>query len=206
MRDKLHTNRTVVVEGRYDAARIAGLLDAMILQTDGFAIYRDTARQQLLRILAKDHGLLLLTDSDAAGFRIRTFVTEIAGAANVLQVYAPAQAGKEARKALPGKEGLLGVEGIEDDVLYPILKKALASDRMAALSPAGDGIRRVEYPDLYEWGLSGSAGAAARKAKFLQALGLPPRLSKKELVEVLNRLYSYTELEELAARLNQRPE
>jgi ribonuclease M5 len=212
MREKLHTGRVIVVEGKYDAARLAGLTDADILMTDGFAIYSDKERQTTLRCLAAARGLLILTDSDAAGFQIRTFLTNLAGEKNVLQAYTPAQQGKEPRKAEPGREGLLGVEGISDEVLYKILCDALRSEQEDSLpgtaekqahtkNKSGTKKRTVTYTDLYEWGLSGTAGAAERKAAFLKQLGLPPRLSKKELVAVLNSLYSYEELEQRAAEI-----
>ncbi|MCI2047851.1 MAG: DUF4093 domain-containing protein [Faecalibacterium sp.] len=193
MKEKLHTGRVVLVEGRYDAARLAGLIDADILTTDGFAIRADRARQQTLRRLAAARGLLILTDSDAAGFQIRTFVTNLAGEQNVLQAYIPACPGKEPRKPVPGKEGLLGVEGVSDDILRRVLATALRAE--AAPMPKQPVKREITYTDLYSWGLSGTAGAAARKTALLQALGLPPRLSKKELTAVLNSLYTYEELD-----------
>lgn len=201
MKEKLHTDRVIVVEGRYDAARLAGLTDAVILTTDGFGIYTDRARQKLLRQLARAHGLLLLTDPDAAGFRIRTYVTQLAGEQYVRQAYVPACPGKEKRKAEPGKEGLLGVEGIPDETLYDILSAALQGD--AAPAAAAPDSAPITYTDLYEWGLSGTPGAMARKAELLRALGLPPRLSKKALVEVLNRLYTRDMLLAQLERLEQ---
>ena len=155
-RELLHTDLVLVVEGKYDAARLSHLTDAMILLTDGFGIYKDKKRQQLLKALAKKNGLILFTDSDAAGFRIRTYITGLVGAENVVQAYVPAIHGKEKRKPQPGKEGLLGVEGVDD---------------------------------------------AERKYQLLNALGLPPRLSKKELVEALNRLYSFEQLDTLQAEI-----
>lgn len=195
----LHTQRVLIVEGKYDAARLSHLTDAMILLTDGFAIYKDKQRQQLFKALAKKNGLILLTDSDAAGFRIRNYITNLVGAENVVQAYVPAIPGKERRKAQPGKEGLLGVEGVEDDILLQCLRDALGPEAgEAPPRPAG---RQITYTDLYDWGLSGKAGSAERKRRLLTALGLPPRLSKKELVEALNRLYTYQQLDELQARL-----
>lgn len=195
----LHTQRVLIVEGKYDAARLSHLTDAMILLTDGFAIYKDKQRQQLFKALAKKNGLILLTDSDAAGFRIRNYITNLVGAENVVQAYVPAIPGKERRKAQPGKEGLLGVEGVEDDILLQCLRDALGPEAgEAPPRPAG---RQITYTDLYDWGLSGTAGSAERKSRLLTALGLPPRLSKKELVEALNRLYTYQQLDELQARL-----
>ena len=112
--EMIHTDRVLIVEGKYDAVRLAHLTDAMILLTDGFGIYKDKQRQQLFRALAQKNGLILLTDSDAAGFRIRNYITNMVGAQNVVQAYVPAIHGKEKRKAQPGKEGLLGVEGVDD--------------------------------------------------------------------------------------------
>ena len=191
----LHTDRVLIVEGKYDAARLSHLTDAMILLTDGFAIYKDKKRQQLFKALAKKNGLILLTDSDAAGFRIRTYITNLVGEKNVVQAYVPAIHGKEKRKPQPGKEGLLGVEGVDDAILLQILKDALGEEVSGEpVRPEG---RQITYTDLYDWGLSGTAGSAERKAALLNRLGLPPRLSKKELVEALNRLYTFEQLDEM---------
>lgn len=189
----LHTNRVLIVEGKYDAARLARLTDAMILLTDGFGIYKDKQRQKLFKALAQKNGLILLTDSDAAGFRIRNYITNLVGAEHVAQAYVPAIHGKEKRKPQAGKEGLLGVEGVPDEFVLKALHDALGSEAAgAAAKPEG---RAITYTDLYEWGLSGTEGSAARKQRLLTELGLPPRLSKKELLEALNRLYSYEQID-----------
>lgn len=199
-RELLHTDRVLVVEGKYDAARLSHLTDAMILLTDGFGIYKDKKRQQLLKALAKKNGLILFTDSDAAGFRIRTYITNLVGAKHVVQAYVPAIHGKEKRKPQPGKEGLLGVEGVDDAIVLQALKDALGPEADAAAAPKAAG-RAITYTDLYNWKLSGTPGSAERKYALLNALGLPPRLSKKELVEALNRLYSFEELDKLQAEI-----
>lgn len=199
-RELLHTDRVLVVEGKYDAARLSHLTDAMILLTDGFGIYKDKKRQQLLKALAKKNGLILFTDSDAAGFRIRTYITNLVGAEHVVQAYVPAIHGKEKRKPQPGKEGLLGVEGVDDAIVLQALKDALGPETDAAAAPKSAG-RAITYTDLYNWKLSGTPGSAERKYALLNALGLPPRLSKKELVEALNRLYSFEELDKLQAEI-----
>ncbi len=191
----LHTDRVLIVEGKYDAARLSHLTDAMILLTDGFGIYKDKKRQRLFKELARKNGLILLTDSDAAGFRIRNYITNLVGAQNVAQAYVPAIHGKEKRKPQPGKEGLLGVEGVDDALVLKALRDALGPELEAGPQAVPDG-RQITYTDLYEWGLSGTAGSAERKAALLNQLGLPPRLSKKELVEALNRLYCFEELDE----------
>ena len=194
--ERIHTGRVLVVEGKYDAARLARLTDAMILPTGGFAIFSDRKRQQLLKELAARNGLILLTDSDRAGFQIRTYITNLVGAERVVQAYVPALPGKERRKAAPGKEGLLGVEGVPDELIRKSLHDALGPEAGPG-SPAARPGRAITYGDLYDWGLSGTAGAAERKYRLLEALGLPPRLSKKEMLEVFNRLYTFEQLDAL---------
>ena len=139
----LKLEQALLVEGKYDAVRLAHLTDAMILLTDGFGIYKDKKRQQLLKALAKKNGLILFTDSDAAGFRIRTYITNLVGEKNVVQAYVPAIHGKEKRKAQPGKEGLLGVEGVDDALVLQALRDALGEEGDAApVEPEG---RQITY-------------------------------------------------------------
>ena len=186
----LKLTRALLVEGKYDAARLHNLVDGTVLTTDGFRVFKDAALQNLLKKVAAAQGLIILTDSDAAGFKIRHFVTGLVGAQNVLQAYVPAVPGKESRKAQPGKEGLLGVEGVDDALILQGLQTALAS---AADTAAAD--RSITYTDLYEWGISGTANSADNRRKLLHRLGLPPRLSKKELLDVLNILSTYESLD-----------
>lgn len=186
----LKLTRALLVEGKYDAARLHNLVDGTVLTTDGFRVFKDAALQNLLKKVAAAQGLIILTDSDAAGFKIRHFVTGLVGAQNVLQAYVPAVPGKESRKAQPGREGLLGVEGVDDTLILQGLQTALAG---AADTAAAD--RSITYTDLYEWGISGTANSADNRRKLLHRLGLPPRLSKKELLDVLNILYTYESLD-----------
>lgn len=186
----LKLTRALLVEGKYDAARLHNLVDGTVLTTDGFRVFKDAALQNLLKKVAAVQGLIILTDSDAAGFKIRHFVTGLVGAQNVLQAYVPAVPGKESRKAQPGREGLLGVEGVDDALILQGLQTALAG---AADTAAAD--RSITYTDLYEWGISGTANSADNRRKLLHRLGLPPRLSKKELLDVLNILYTYESLD-----------
>ena len=189
--------QALVVEGKYDAARLANLVQGTILTTDGFAIFKDRAMQALFKKIAAAQGLILLTDSDSAGFRIRHFVTGLVGPQYVLQAYVPAVKGKEPRKEEPGKEGLLGVEGIRDELILQGIRTALESAKALHAQPEegqeqnAAQKRRITYYDLFEWGLSGGPGSAEKRRIFLQQLGLPPRLIKKELVQVLNTLYTY---------------
>ena len=188
----LKLEQALLVEGKYDAARLANIVDGTILTTDGFRVFKDGALQKMLKRIAAAQGLIILTDSDAAGFKIRHFVTGLVGAENVLQAYVPAIHGKEARKAEPGKEGLLGVEGVDDELIVQGLTTALESRTTCQKQTAQS--RPITYTDLYDWGISGTANSAENRRILLRRLGLPPRLSKKELLQVLNTLYTYDAL------------
>lgn len=188
----LKLEQALLVEGKYDAARLANIVDGTILTTDGFRVFKDGALQKMLKRIAAAQGLIILTDSDAAGFKIRHFVTGLVGAGNVLQAYVPAIHGKEARKAEPGKEGLLGVEGVNDELILHGLTTALESRTTCQKQTAQS--RPITYTDLYDWGISGTANSAENRRVLLYRLGLPPRLSKKELLQVLNTLYTYDAL------------
>ncbi len=188
----LKLEQALLVEGKYDAARLANIVDGTILTTDGFRVFKDGALQKMLKRIAAAQGLIILTDSDAAGFKTRHFVTGLVGAENVLQAYVPAIHGKEARKAEPGKEGLLGVEGVDDELIVQGLTTALESRTTCQKQTAQS--RPITYTDLYDWGISGTANSAENRRVLLRCLGLPPRLSKKELLQVLNTLYTYDAL------------
>ena len=190
----LKLEQALLVEGKYDAARLSNIVDGTILTTDGFRVFKDGALQRLLKRIAAAQGLIILTDSDAAGFKIRHFVTGLVGAEHVLQAYVPAVHGKEARKQAPGKEGLLGVEGIADDLILQGLQTALDSAPAPQTTAQDTDRTAITYTDLYEWGISGTANSAENRRVFLRRLGLPPRLSKKELLQVLNTLYTYDAL------------
>ena len=196
----------VLVEGKYDASKLANLVDGLILISGGFDIYADKEKREFLRRIAREQGLTILTDSDRAGFQIRNYVMNFCGEEYVRQAFIPARPGKERRKALPGKEGLLGVEGVSDADILRALENAGALLPEAGQAPAPEkptaAQQPVTYYDLYEWGLSGGEGSSERRRAFLQALDLPPRLSKKALVEVLNTLYTRSQLEETLQKLS----
>lgn len=194
----LTLHRALLVEGKYDAARLSNLVDGTILTTDGFRVMKDRALQSMLKQVAAAQGLVILTDSDAAGFRIRHFVTGLVGAAHVVQAYVPAIPGKEARKQEPGKEGLLGVEGVPDALILQALQDALKSAPEVGEVKSK---RLITYIDLYEWGISGTANSAEKRRTLLRRLGLPPRMSKKELLQVLNTLYTWESLAEQSKQL-----
>lgn len=188
---RLRVEEVILVEGKYDAVKLADLVDGLILTTNGFSIFQNEETKRLILTLGQKRGLIVLTDSDAAGFRIRNYIGKIAQNIPVKHAYIPAIAGKERRKTSPSKEGLLGVEGVSAEVVLQALRTAGARERAAREG------RAITYADLYEWGLSGTEGSAQTRRAWLQAIGLPPRLSKKSLCEVLNSLYTYEELVQL---------
>ena len=196
--NRLHISQLVIVEGKYDAVAVAGLLDALILPTDGFSIFSDIEKKALIQKLGRQRGLLVLTDSDAAGFRIRHYIEKIALGCEVLHAYIPALPGKESRKSVPSKEGTLGVEGMDVETLRTALLRA----GVGQAAPVAAAKAAITYTDLYELGLSGGRGSAGRRRLFLQSQHLPQRLSKRALVQVLSSLYTREELETL---MDQKP-
>ena len=198
-RELLHTDRVLVVEGKYDAARLSHLTDAMILLTDGFGIYSDKRRQQLFKALAQKNGLILLTDSDAAGFRIRTYITNLVGERMWFRLTCPRSTARKSARNSPARRACWGSRAWTMPLFYRRCGMPLALRRVPQRPARKDG--KITYTDLYEWGLSGRPGSAERKAKLLNALGLPPRLSKKELVEALNRLYTFEQLDKLQLKI-----
>ena len=180
----IHLTQAVVVEGKYDKIRLSSLIDAPIFVCDGFRIFKDKEKLALLRRLAKEKGLLILTDSDAAGFKIRGHIKGAIKEGKVYHAYIPQILGKESRKRVPSKEGTLGVEGMERSVLEESLRK---SGVLFADGPKPDPITRM---DFYEAGLSGGENSAALRQLLLKELELPSYLSSAALLEAVNALMS----------------
>ena len=191
----LPIREAIVVEGRYDKAALAGVVDTLILDTAGFGVFRDGEKLALLRRLAEKRGLIVLTDPDGAGFVIRNYLKGAIPKGQVKHAYVPDVYGKERRKRAPGKEGKLGVEGMSPDVLRRAVLNAGATvlDGAAPERAAGN----LTPADLFALGLSGTADAAERRGELLKRLGLPERMSAKALLAALNALYTPGELEEL---------
>ena len=183
----------IVVEGRYDQNTLRQVVDADVICTDGFSIFRDSERQALLRRLAEKRGLIVLTDSDGAGEVIRGFLSGIVPPDRVRHAFIPDIPGKERRKSSPSKEGKLGVEGMPPEVLLRALKAAGATLDDAP-APRGVGITPAE---LYALGLTGGAGSAEKRRRLQRALELPERMSTKQLLTALNILVSREELRTL---------
>lgn len=192
----IRLKQAVIVEGKYDKIRLEALLDATIIQTDGFAIFKDKEKQALIRRLAEKNGILILTDSDSAGFKIRNFLGGSVAQDKVFHAYIPDVFGKERRKDKAGKEGKIGVEGMETEALVQALTKA-----GVLFDEATEPSRKIEMIDLFEDGLSGGENSGAKKAALLKMLCLPERLSTKQLLQLLNTFMSYEEYKEAVGRI-----
>ena len=178
----------LIVEGRYDKNALSQVVDAVILETSGFGIFHDRQKQALFRRMAEQRGLIILTDSDAAGFVIRNFIKGCVPPERLKQAYIPDIPGKERRKSAPSKEGKLGVEGMRPEVLLEALEKAGAHFRDEERSARS--AERISKADLYRVGLSGGPGSREKRARLLRRLDLPERLTADGLLDVLNALMS----------------
>ena len=176
----------ILVEGRYDKNTLLQVVDAVVLETAGFGIFHDRQKQRILRSLAESRGLIVLTDSDGAGFVIRNFIKGCVDPALVKHAYIPDVYGKEHRKASPSKEGKLGVEGMRPEVLLDALRRAGATFGDES-SPTEKSITKA---DLFARGLSGRSGSAKKRARLMRELDLPEHLSSSALLDVLNALMS----------------
>ena len=180
----------IVVEGRYDKNTLSQILDAHILETSGFGIFKDKQQMALLRRVAETRGLIVFTDSDGAGFVIRNHIKSAIPAQYLKHAYIPDVYGKEKRKAAPGKEGKMGVEGMKADVILESLRRAGAT--MDGETPRS--VREITKQDLMELGLSGGPDASAKRLKLLKKLNLPERMSPNAMLQALNLLYTLEEL------------
>ena len=182
--------QAIVVEGKYDQNTLSQLVDTTIFQTRGFGVMHDKTLLELLRKAARTTGLIIFTDSDGAGFVIRNFLKGALPKEGVLHAYIPDIPGKEKRKRAPGKEGLLGVEGMTKEILLSALENAGADLGGEAEKRPGDTITKF---DLYTAGLSGRPDSAAKRAAFLEKLRFPAHMSANALLDALNLLYTREE-------------
>ena len=185
----IRVRQAIVVEGRYDQNVLRQIVDAPIFATGGFQVFRDRALLDLLRRAAELRGLIILTDSDGAGFVIRSFLRGALPRDRVRHAYIPDVYGKERRKRAPGKEGKLGVEGMKPAVLLEALRRAGATfeDGEGTAARREDPITKA---DLFALGLTGGTDSAARRQALLKALDLPEHLTPNGMLEALNLLYS----------------
>ena len=186
----IRVREAIVVEGRYDANTLRQLVDAPILETSGFGIFKNKEQLQLLRAAAERRGLIILTDSDGAGFVIRRYLSGAIDPKLVKHAYVPDVYGKEKRKSAPSKEGKLGVEGMDPETLLEALRRAGATIEGEGASVSAG----ITKQDLYRCGLSGKPDSAARRKALVSELGLPERISANALLTALNLLLTREEL------------
>lgn len=179
----------VIVEGKYDKIKLSGILDTVIIETDGFAIFKDKEKQKLIRFLAEKRGIVIMTDSDSAGFVIRGFVNSITKSENIKNVYIPDIYGKEKRKTEMSKEGKLGVEGMKAEIITEALRKAgvLCSENEKAES------QKITRTDFFEDGISGRENSSELRRRLAKSLSLPENISSSALLKIINSYMTYDE-------------
>lgn len=197
--DKQKLRQAIVVEGKYDQNTLRQIVDTSIFTTNGFADMKDPALLRLLQQAAQTTGLVILTDSDGAGFLIRNTLKSALPETGVLHAYIPDLPGKEKRKAAPGKEGLLGVEGMTPEILLKALRNAGAEFADGSTPPPAR--EPITKQDLFALGLSGGPESAKKRAALLKALSLPAHMSANALLQALNVLFSREEFFTQARRL-----
>ena len=181
----------IVVEGRYDKNTLSQIVEAPILQTNGFGIMKDRQQLELLRCIAQKRGLIVFTDSDGAGFVIRNFLKGAIPAQYLKHAYIPDIPGKEKRKAAPGKEGKLGVEGMTPQIIEDCLRRSGATfdDEEAT-----EKVAQITKVDMFCMGLSGNPDSKTKRQALLKKLDLPEHMSSNALLQVLNLLYTKDEI------------
>lgn len=184
--DKIKTDRVIIVEGKYDKIRLSNIVDATILTTDGFSVFNDSEKAALIKKLAATRGLIILTDPDPAGFMIRGHLKGLAKDADIINVYVPAVNGKEKRKSAPSKSGLLGVEGLTDE----LIRDAFIRSGVTSEPKKGEPITKN---DLYFAGLLGTPDCKVRREALCGKLGLPEKITSSAFLDVLNALMSREE-------------
>lgn len=185
--------QAVIVEGRYDKIKLKNIIDAPIIETNGFRIFNDKQRQSLIRQIADKRGILIMTDSDGAGFVIRNFLKGTVDKSKIKNCYIPQLSGKEKRKVRGSAEGFLGVEGVPDEVIIEAVRKS------GAEIIGEETVKRNEITkaDLYSLGLTGTENSAQKRKQLLDKLNLPGYLSTNAMLTALNCLYSFEELKNI---------
>jgi len=189
---KIKLDRPVIVEGKYDKIKLSSIIDANIIDTDGFGIFKENEKKSLIRRVAEKNGVIVLTDSDGAGLVIRNYINSILPKDKISHLYIPEIKGKERRKKTVSKEGLLGVEGINADMLRQIF-----SPFVLGSSDEKSERKAVTKYDMYEDGLFGNEMSAKKRKDLLLKLGLPSNLSSNALLEAINMLYTYEEYKDM---------
>lgn len=179
----------VIVEGKYDKIKLSAIIDTVIIETDGFAVFKDKEKQKLIRFLAEKRGIIIMTDSDSAGFKIRNFINGITKSENIKNVYIPDVYGKEKRKTEASKEGKLGVEGMKPEIIMSALQKA------GILCDENEKTERsiITHTDFFEDGISGGENSSEIRKALAKQLDLPERISSSALLKIINAYMTYDE-------------
>ncbi len=195
MEEKIKIKEAIIVEGKYDKIKLSGIFDTLIIETTGFSICTDKAKQKLIRECASKTGVIVFTDSDRGGFIIRNFLNGSIPPENIKHAYIPQIKGKESRKDTPSKDGFLGVEGVSRDVIVSAVLSAapkITEKKEKVITKA----------DFFRFGLSGKDDSAKKRDALKKALGLPINLSASALLQVLNQTMSYEEFENTLQKIN----
>ncbi|MEE0944468.1 MAG: DUF4093 domain-containing protein [Clostridia bacterium] len=182
----------IIVEGVYDKIKLSSFIDGIIMTTGGFSVFNNKKTQSTIRTLAERTGIVILSDSDSAGIKIRNFIKQLAPDSIILHAYVPEIKGREKRKEKDSAEGLLGVEGMTEDVIIDAIRKsgATVDDKAGVIRSA----REITKADMFSLGLSGGAGSSLMRQEISKKLGLPSKLSANMLLDCINRLLTYDEL------------
>ena len=182
----LKINEVIIVEGKYDKITLENIIDATFIVTNGFCIYKDKSKQQLIKRLCNEKGAVIITDSDNAGNQIRSYIKNICSGENIINVYLPQIVGKERRKTSPSKQGLLGAEGMNEEIILNALQKS----RVIAVK--SDYVK-ITKSDLYSFGLSGSRESKLKRELFCDFVSLPRGMSANAFLDALNAVFTLDE-------------
>lgn len=194
----LKIDQAIIVEGKYDKIKLSSIIDGIIITTNGYGIFKDKEKLELIRCYARNKGIIILTDSDSAGFKIRGYLKGSVPSDKITNVYIPDIFGKEKRKEKPSCEGKLGVEGINKNIIIEAFKKAGVICGSFDISEKREPITRT---DIYELGLTGSPDSSSLRKKLLHKLKLPEKLSTTGMLEIINTMISRSELENVMEKL-----
>ncbi len=191
----IKVKEAIIVEGKYDKIKLANFIDGLIITTDGFGIFNNKEKQTLIRHLAQTRGILILTDSDGAGFVIRNFLKGTVPKSQIKNAYIPDIFGKEKRKDRPSKEGKLGVEGLPEKVIYDAILKSGTQCEFTRSYVKQE--KEITKSDLFEYGLTGGQNSKENREKIKRALNLPQNLTSNSMLDIINCIMTKDEFVEL---------
>ncbi|MCQ2480034.1 MAG: DUF4093 domain-containing protein [Clostridia bacterium] len=195
----LKTDKIIIVEGKYDKIKLSSIIDAVIIATDGFGIFKDKEKQKFLRKLSEKKEIVILTDSDSAGFVIRNFLSGILPKSKIINAYIPDIFGKEKRKTEASKEGKLGVEGVSAEIIKDALQKA-----GVLVSEENENKKLVTKQDFYLDGLTGGADSKEKRLRLLKHLDLPQKMTTNSMIEIINTFMSYDDYKKAVEEIEKR--